>query len=366
MRTRHERPTVRRAPRRRGAAALAALSLAALAPPVLADDAADRDRAHRILANAPEIVVLSVDESAWNDFGYGGELDPSPFANSAAAIEEGDGVYGRVAVTHPSWRATIADAFAAAYAVDGPGAHCYLPHHVLAATFEGDTVHAHLCFLCHYAVLLFPDTARGQYVSFQDDGTLEKALNGPLAGAGIPVNPKVPPTPPALDDGAMAAALSPAAAAVLEAPDAVEVISIDPSALLAAPDGAEEVAARDERAALAARDGFAALMATVGRPDVELGRTTITRPNVRVELGHSARALFREGATMARCFAPRHVLVFTRGEARVALQVCFACSNLHVLMEGEPWGDLVAIEDAPGLRDRLNGILARRGVPVAR
>ena len=82
-------------------------------------------------------------------------------------------------------------------------------------------------------------------------------------------------------------------------------------------------------------------------------------------LASGALGAFRKDGKMARCFEPRHVLRFAKGEREVAFVVCFRCTNARVVGPGSTASAIVSIEDSGGLKERLNGILRRRGIAIA-
>lgn len=307
--------------------------------------------AERVLRGATLIEILSVDAGLWNGFGYGEENTPSPFLNSENAVAEGDGVFGRVTITDKDEITEIAEGFVDGYAEEGPSALCYIPHHVVVATAGEERVHIHLCFQCHYAVVIHEGTEAGRYVSFQDDG-LAKTLNRLLIRGGVPVVVETGPAMTPLDEAGIADALSPEQRAIIEAPNALTVFSIDPT-----------FAWRD--AAKDAASPMVALELALYEQEQALGKTQIARAGVRIQIGHDALAMMRRGAKQARCFMPRHALLFEKGEQKVCLLVCFQCTNLAVIDAAGMKPGYVGIEDKPGLKERLNAIFGRRGVPVA-
>ena len=311
----------------------------------------DHDRVLRVLRAASSIGVHSVDPQRFDGFGYGRENQGSPLALSIAAIEEGDGVYGSIAVSSASDRDEVIDGVDDALSRSGPLALCYIPHHVLTATAAGETVHVHICFQCDYAVLLHGDTRAARYEPFHDRGALMGLLNRLLAAAAIPVAP--PRTPPrALDDAAIGVALTAEQRAIIEGADDIELFSIDPTRrwmnLL-----------RDQKEPL---DHLLKLVRADGG---SLGATTFTRTGARGDVARELLSSLRSDANMARCFDPRHLLVFSKGRGRVAAMVCFECSNLLVVGDRGPVGSLVAHDGGDDLKQRLNTLLHHRGIDVA-
>ena len=75
--------------------------------------------------------------------------------------------------------------------------------------------------------------------------------------------------------------------------------------------------------------------------------------------------LIEEGPEAA-CYLPRHALIYEKGEATVAVLICFQCHYLVVLEAETAKGRYKAFQDPDGLKQRLNTMLADAGIALAK
>ncbi len=139
----------------------------------------------RAALHAPEHVTLhAIDPSAWRDYGYGRNTEPTPLAHALAALKAKRGVLGSLPVEVEA-RRSITKSVYAGLIESGPVAGCYEPRHALVYEQGETTVVVCICFQCHYLVALEAGTAKGRYTSLQDPDGLKGRLNAMLAEAGI-------------------------------------------------------------------------------------------------------------------------------------------------------------------------------------
>lgn len=329
---------------------LAASLSASISAAAQAETPTNREVAARLLESPDSVEILSVDAGRWSDFGYGREKAPFDAAENSSI--EGDGVFGRVVLTDPKLIAEIAAAFEAGYQKEGPQAHCYIPHHVLVVRSGEESVHLHLCFSCHYAVVIHKGTETAHYESFQDDAGLARLLNDHLTKAGIPIMEDRAPPLPTLDEATLAKTLTAEQRAIIETPDSLTVFSIDPTE-------------RWRNFAKDAERPIEAIEKALRDSKKTLGHTAIQSAGARMELAMKTLGLIQADAMQARCFDPRHALLFEKGDQKLCLIACFQCSNMALVDAGGMRKYLIAIDDVSGLKGRLNGILTRRGISIA-
>lgn len=327
-----------------------ALNLFILFPTVFVESAPGpsprqkKEAVAKALREARSVTVYSVASGVYDHFGNARPQRSSPH-DAAAALDEGDGVFGAVEVLDAKTIATIGDAFLDGYLEDGPTAFCYIPHHVLRFKGPSGELQIHICFSCHYAaVLLGPAT---KYDVYQDVSELEPLLDSLLAKASVPVKqPWKAFELPNQEREYVAQELGRDVIGSLETAERLELYSLDPKGGW---DGSvsAETNADVLRARLEGRTGI-------------LGSTVIERESVRGELLARAFAAIRRDATAARCFEPRHALVFTQGTRTVIVLVSFECGDLYVVADRA--SELLPIRDVAGLESRLASIFGSRGI----
>lgn len=304
--------------------------------------------AKKALSDATSITVYSVASEVYDHFGNGRPERSAP-ADSLDALVEGDGVFGSVVISDSATIETIRDAFLRGYLEEGPAAFCYDPHHILHVKGGGGELQIHLCFSCHYAAVLLGPATR--YDIYQDVAELGALLDSILARAKIPV--KQPWKPFAIDESArdyVRRELGNDLVVSLESADRLELYSLDPTSQWSRP--IPRTATGEElRTRLEAGEGV-------------FGSTRIQRDAVRKELLAKTFAAIRVDAQAAKCFLPRHALVFTHATRTLVVLVCFECDDLYVVADSR--SEQVPIKDVAGLAARLNEILGARGIAVDR
>lgn len=304
--------------------------------------------AKKAFDGATSITLYSVDSAVYEHFGTGRPSNSAP-ADALHALEEGDGVFGSVVISEPATIDSIGDAFLSGYLEEGPAAFCYDPHHILHVKGGGGELQIHLCFSCHYAAVLLGPATR--YDIFQDAAGLGARLDSILADAKIPV--KQPWKAFAIDEATRDYVLQELGSDLvlsLENADRLELYSIDPASQWSRPIP-RTATGEDLKARLESREGV-------------FGSTVIQRDAVRKELIARTFAAIRVDAQAAKCFLPRHALVFTHATRTLVVLVCFECDDLYVVADAR--SEQVPIKDVAGLATRLNAIFAARGIAVDR
>ncbi len=329
------------------------MSLALLigaAPVARAEEALAPDVA-AVLADADAFAIVSIDPKVHRPWGYGKEADGGrPLARWLEAVAGAEGVYGRVEVAEAAERAAIAKALAAGRAAEGPVAGCYDPRHAIVARKGDVTVAIHLCFACHYAVILTADTAKGTLASFQDVGGLKARLDGLLRAGKVALAEDVEKAEAAAAERGKGPQLSaPMELFGLSEPDTLEVYGLEPSEYddfgygEAKPEGTP----------------YAAAMAKLASGRGVKAKATVTRASARKALSDQLYHGYARGGDPAKCFNPRHALVLKTAAKEAVFFLCFECSYATALGPKTEGGrNLVTFSDPGHLQARLDLILA--------
>ena len=323
-----------------GAAAPAARAEEALAPDVAA-----------VLADADAFAVVSIDPKVHRPWGYGKEADDGrPLARWLEAVAGAEGVYGRVEVADGAERAAIGKALAAGRAAEGPAAGCYDPRHAIVARKGDVTVAIHLCFACHYAVILTADTAKGRLVSFQDVGGLKARLDGLLRAGKVALAEDMEKAEEAASRGEKGPQLSaPMELFGLSEPDTMEVYGLEPSAY--DDFGYGELTGEGTP--------YAQAMARLASGRGVKAKATVTRASARKALSDQLYRGYARGGDPAKCFNPRHALVLKTAAKEAVFFLCFECSYATAIGPKTEGGrNLVTFSDPGHLKARLDLILA--------
>lgn len=293
---------------------LICLLLLAFALPASADDAL------LALFDEPDQMTLySVEPGVYSAWGYGRgfKAPETPYGTALAALEEWDGVYGALPIGAADERKAIGAAIRKGFGAEGPVASCYQPRHALVVVKDGKPAIMHICFQCHYAVLLGPQTPKGRYTSFQA-GALKGRLNGLLKAAKIHVDgqgPKPASGPRFKGDLGVAAEKL----AWLAQPDEVVLYRIDPS----------------HWTYLGKGEPFAAAMAKLKAGKGVLGKRALTRPGARKRVPAQFLDGLRGPGMPTNCDIPRHLLLARGDGGKQALMiVCFQCGKGRLLLPG--------------------------------
>jgi hypothetical protein len=308
--------------------------------------------AREAFSKANSITLYSVAADRFDHFGMGRAEASSP-ADALAALDEGDGVFGSIVIDDADTLKKIRNGFFGGYQRSEVGAFCYLPHHVLRLRGDGVDLQIHLCFECYYATVL--DAPATKYEAFNDRKGLKDLLDAKLAAAKIPVRePWKPFELPKSDRDYVTQELGNDLVAALESADRLEVFTIDPN-------GGWDLSPRDATPRTP-QSGESMRLRLESRKNV-FGSTVIERGAVRAELTARLLAGIRPDANAAKCFLPRHGLVFTQGTRTIVVLVCFECDDLYIYDAEQ--SELIPHRDVGGLKERLEGILKARGVPLA-
>lgn len=97
-----------------------------------------------------------------------------------------------------------------------------------------------------------------------------------------------------------------------------------------------------------------------------LGSLSLDDAKERAAILEATYAGFIETGPQAACYDPRHALVYERGEETVIVFICFACHYAVVLEATTEKGRYTSFQDPQGLKPRLNGLLERAGIALAK
>ena len=106
-------------------------------------------------------------------------------------------------------------------------------------------------------------------------------------------------------------------------------------------------------------------LAALGEKTGVLGTLQLKKASQREAVREALFAGFIEEGPEAACYDPRHALIYEKGDATVAVLICFECHYAVVLERTTEKGRYKAFQDPQGLKPRLNGLLGAAGIPLA-
>ncbi len=329
---------------------LSSLVVVGAAPVARAEEALPASVAE-VLAGAEAFAVVSIDPKVHRPWGYGKEADGGrPLARWLEAVAGAEGVYGRVEVAEAAERAAIMKALVAGREAKGPVAGCYDPRHAIVARKGDVTVAIQLCFECHYAVILAPDTAKGAMLDFQDVGGLKARLDGLLRTGKVALAEDVEKAERAAAEAPKGPQLSaPMELFGLSEPDTMEVYALDPSEYDDFGYGDPKTDAKP----------YAAAMERLASGRGVKAKATVTRASARKALSDQLYRGYARGGDPAKCFNPRHALVLKTAAKEAVFFLCFECSYATALGPKTEGGrNLVTFSDPGHLQTKLDLILS--------
>ena len=185
----------------------------------------------------------------------------------------------------------------------------------------------------------------------RSDGTPEPS-NTPSTD---PVAEAPPPSAALANHERVAAVLSEGGRAILAAPERVTLHSIEPGIWREYGYGRNT-----EPTPLA--HALAALKENKG----VLGSLPVDDAGERESILEGVYAGFIEMGPEAACYDPRHALIYEKGDATVAVFICFACHYAVILEASTETGRYKAFQMVKGLKPRLNGLLTDAGIKLAK
>ncbi|MCC6574911.1 MAG: hypothetical protein IT462_14120 [Planctomycetes bacterium] len=301
-----------------------------------------------------EMTLYSVEPNVYSAWGYGNENKPTPLASCLEALEESDGVMGRVLIKEEKDRKEIADLLFKGFEQPGEPAHCYIPRHVVVVRGkENQAAAIHVCFQCSYAVNIDGTTTEAKYVSWGEPGGLQAKFDKLLkdAGVGLVAEGHGNREPVKRDEKRLQEVVTKKAREVFDNPDSIAVYHISAGHY------------RDWGYGRKA-DPLAAAIKDLEAGTQVHAKTAINRKSARSAMVSRVYDGIGSDADGALCYDPHHALVAKKGKETAVVFICFMCNYCVVVDADTKTSRYESFSDVSGLKDALNNLIAARNPGV--